>query len=86
MASTVPSFADIALQLETAGAQLRVLSTFPEAQREGKVMKAVEAVKKFIEKIEKIEIKIEDQAKKHDSEYQSLRDITNHRLLRVEAE
>lgn len=83
MASTVPSFADIALQLETAGAQLRVLSTFPEAQREGKVMKAVEAVKKFIEKIE---IKIENQAKKHDSEYQSLRDITNHRLLRVEAE
>ena len=85
MATTVLTFADIALQLETATAQLRVLSVLPETQRNGMVLTAVEEVKKsVIEAKAQLDI-MQQQIKKQESEAQSLRDTTNDRLLAVEA-
>jgi hypothetical protein len=78
MATTVPDFAAIALQLETATAQIRALSSVPEAQREGKIMEAIEEVKNKV-------VGIEEQMKKIGSKLQSLEDTTNNRFVQVKA-
>jgi len=85
MATTAPSLADIALQLETATAQLRVLSAFPEAQQNGKVQEIVNEVKNSVEDVKTKMQAMEEQIKKHTSEMKSLRDTTNKRLLALEA-
>lgn len=79
MASTTPDTTIIALQLEAAAAQIRALSSLPEAQRAGAVQQATNDLKTKVENMETM-------VKKLKSEVQSLRDTTENRMKAVEAQ
>jgi hypothetical protein len=85
MDTKVPTFDEMALQLETAGAHLRVLSTFSEAQRESKIMETAEQIKTVVEETQAQMTVLLEQVKENKSEDQSLRDTTENRLKAVEA-
>ena len=78
MAMPTPNLAEIALQLETTTAQLRVLSMFPEIQRESEAKKAVEGIKDQVTTMQK---RVEELS----SEVQSLRDTTKNMSKKAEA-
>jgi predicted nucleic acid-binding Zn-ribbon protein len=78
MVTSIPNLEEIALQLETTTAQLRMLSAFPEAQRDGDLKSAVEEMNKNI-------TAVEDQVKRLSSEVQSTRATTDNRLKSLEA-
>ncbi|KAF1938412.1 hypothetical protein EJ02DRAFT_383824 [Clathrospora elynae] len=78
MNNQLSSISEVALHLEAATAQLRLLSTFPEAQREDEVKKAVDDIKNRVSVVEE---KIE----KLSSEIQLLRETMENRMKALEA-
>lgn len=74
----MPNIAEIGLQFGTATAQLRVVSTFPEAQREGQIQKA-------IDNLEGRFSGMQEQIQELNGEMQSLRTATENRLKAAEA-
>ena len=77
MALPSSSFADVARALETATAQLRVLSALPEAQRDGDLKETINELKLSV-------ASVETKMKELKREVQSVRDRSDARLKRLE--
>lgn len=78
MVASIPAFAGVVSQIETATAQLRILSALPEAQRESNMKTASEDIHANLDTLE-------EQVKKLKSDVQFLQDTTENRLKALEA-
>jgi hypothetical protein len=84
MSITVPSFAEVAPQFETATAQLRVLTALSEAQRDGELKETVNELERTVVKWKVSVTGVETKMKEVQSEVQSVRDRSEAQFKKLE--
>jgi predicted nucleic acid-binding Zn-ribbon protein len=84
MSITVPSFAEVAPQFETATAQLRGLTALSEAQRDGDLKETVNELERTVVKWKVSVTGVETKMKEVQSEVQSVRDRSEAQFKKLE--